>query len=256
MFEIDKEKFGTFVCERRKEKKMTQKELAEKLYVSDKAVSKWERGLSMPDISLLIPMSEVLEVTVTELLEGKKMEKSEQMSTEQVEALMQKALCLSDEESPLAKQNKKKRGYLLLGAILIALFEGILMVILGHIPIDILFESISLNEVLGITFGIYFGCVLSERLPKYYDEYPISIYAQKGFEIHLPGVYFNNRNWPYMLKVGFYWSLMSIIFTPLLFMIFTVLQLNHVVMLTMIVSGVGVLGMFIPFYYVGIKYSK
>ena len=67
MFEIDKEKFGIFVCERRKEKKMTQKELAEKLYVSDKAVSKWERGLSMPDISLLIPMSEVLEVTVTEL---------------------------------------------------------------------------------------------------------------------------------------------------------------------------------------------
>ena len=256
MFEIDKEKFGIFVCERRKEKKMTQKELAEKLYVSDKAVSKWERGLSMPDISLLIPMSEVLEVTVTELLEGKKMEKSEQLSTEQVEALMQKALCLSDEEPPLAKQNKRKRGFLLLGAILIALFEGVLVVTLGRIPIDILFESISLGEGLSIIFGFYFGCVLSDRLPKYYDEYPISVYTQKGFELHLPGVYFNNHNWPYMLKVGFYWSLVNILFTPLLFMIFAVVQLNSAFILTMIVSGVSILGLFIPFYYVGLKYSK
>ena len=256
MFEIDKEKFGTFVCERRKEKKMTQKELAEKLYVSDKAVSKWERGLSMPDISLLIPMSEVLEVTVTELLEGKKMEKSDQMSTEQVEVLMQKALCLSDEEPPLAKQNKKKRGFLLLGAILIALLQGILMVMLGHIPIGILFESIALGEGLGIIFAFYFGCVLADRLPKYYDEYPISVYTQKGFELHLPGIYFNNHNWPYMLKVGFYWSLLTILFTPLLFMIFALVQLNTAFILTMIVSGVGILAMFIPLYYVGLKYSK
>ena len=43
---IDKEKFGTFVAELRKEKGLTQKELAEKLYLSDKAISKWERGVS------------------------------------------------------------------------------------------------------------------------------------------------------------------------------------------------------------------
>lgn len=256
MFEIDKEKFGTFVCERRKEKKMTQKELAEKLYVSDKAVSKWERGLSMPDISLLIPMSEVLEVTVTELLEGKKMEKSDQMSTEQVEALMQKVLCLSDEEPPLAKQNKKKRGLLLLEAILIALFEGILMVILGNTPIGTLLEGIGLGEVLGITFGIYFGCVLSEKLPKYYDEYPISGYFEKGFELQLPGVCFNNHNWPYMLKVGYYWSLLTIFFTPLVFIIFVVLGLNNANILTMIATAVSILGLFVPCYYVGVRYSK
>lgn len=44
MFEIDKEKFGAFVAQLRKEKGLMQKDLAEKLYVSDKAVSKWERG--------------------------------------------------------------------------------------------------------------------------------------------------------------------------------------------------------------------
>ena len=51
MFEIDKAKFGAFVAQLRKEKGLMQKELAEKLYVSDKAVSKWERGLSIPDVA-------------------------------------------------------------------------------------------------------------------------------------------------------------------------------------------------------------
>lgn len=46
MFEIDKERFGAFLLELRKEKGYTQKQLAEKLFVSDKAVSKWERGVS------------------------------------------------------------------------------------------------------------------------------------------------------------------------------------------------------------------
>ena len=46
MYQISNEKFGLFVTELRKEKNLTQKDLAEKLYVSDKTVSKWERGLS------------------------------------------------------------------------------------------------------------------------------------------------------------------------------------------------------------------
>ncbi len=53
LFEIDKEKFGSFVAQLRREKGLTQKDLAEKLFLSDKAVSKWERGLSLPDIRLL-----------------------------------------------------------------------------------------------------------------------------------------------------------------------------------------------------------
>lgn len=50
MFEIDKKSFGEFICILRKEKSMTQKDLACRLLVSDKAVSKWETGNSMPDI--------------------------------------------------------------------------------------------------------------------------------------------------------------------------------------------------------------
>ena len=54
-YKIDNGKFGAFLVQLRQEKGLTQKELAEKLYVSDKAVSKWERGLSLPDIALLQP---------------------------------------------------------------------------------------------------------------------------------------------------------------------------------------------------------
>ncbi|MCL2827731.1 MAG: helix-turn-helix domain-containing protein [Oscillospiraceae bacterium] len=67
---MNSEKMGRFISELRKSHQMTQKELAEKLDVSDKAVSKWERGLSYPDISLLSPLSNVLGITVTELLNG------------------------------------------------------------------------------------------------------------------------------------------------------------------------------------------
>lgn len=54
MYQIDNEKFGKFLSEMRKEKSMTQKELADKLFVSDKTVSKWERGNSMPNVTLLM----------------------------------------------------------------------------------------------------------------------------------------------------------------------------------------------------------
>lgn len=65
-------KMGRFICELRKEKKLTQKNLAEKLEVTDKAVSKWERGISCPDVSLLVPLSKILGVTTGELLNGEK----------------------------------------------------------------------------------------------------------------------------------------------------------------------------------------
>ena len=73
MEQIDRERFGTFLSELRKEKSFTQQELADRLFVSNKAVSKWERGLSLPDISLLTPLADILGVTVAELLKGERL---------------------------------------------------------------------------------------------------------------------------------------------------------------------------------------
>ena len=65
---MDNEKFGKFIQKLRKEKNMTQKQLGEKLNITDKAISKWERGLSFPDISMLNSIAETFDITVTELL--------------------------------------------------------------------------------------------------------------------------------------------------------------------------------------------
>lgn len=67
---MDAKKTGCFIAEKRKEKQLSQRELAEHLHITDKAISKWERGRSFPDITILIPLSEVLELSLYDLLTG------------------------------------------------------------------------------------------------------------------------------------------------------------------------------------------
>lgn len=67
---MDSEKIGKFICELRKSKGLTQKNIADKLNISDNSVSKWERGLNIPDISSLTILSKIFNVTVSELLNG------------------------------------------------------------------------------------------------------------------------------------------------------------------------------------------
>lgn len=67
---MDAKKTGALICLYRRRRELTQEGLAKKLHVTSKAVSKWERGLCFPDISLLIPLSEVLEISLYDLLKG------------------------------------------------------------------------------------------------------------------------------------------------------------------------------------------
>ncbi len=67
---MDAKKTGKLIAENRKELNLSQRELAERLHITDKAISKWERGLSFPDITLLIPLSELLNVSLYDLLTG------------------------------------------------------------------------------------------------------------------------------------------------------------------------------------------
>lgn len=69
---MDNVKTGNMIKELRKEKGMTQKDLADLLHITDRAVSKWERGLSAPDISLLEPLSEILGVSIMEIIAGER----------------------------------------------------------------------------------------------------------------------------------------------------------------------------------------
>lgn len=82
---MNEHRIGQFIAELRKEKNMTQKDLAGQLHITDKAISKWERGLSCPDISLLSPLADLLGVTVSELLNAKKNETPPQDVMESVD---------------------------------------------------------------------------------------------------------------------------------------------------------------------------
>ena len=66
----DKKTFGSFIKEKRISKNYSQKELAELLYVTESAVSKWERGVSYPDITLITDLCKVLEVSEKELIDS------------------------------------------------------------------------------------------------------------------------------------------------------------------------------------------
>ena len=72
---MNQEKIGKFILDLRKEKNMTQNELADKLGITDRAISKWENGRGMPDLSLLMPLCEILGISINELLSGEKLNK-------------------------------------------------------------------------------------------------------------------------------------------------------------------------------------
>ena len=80
---MNQEKIGKFIASKRKEKNMTQSELAEKLGVTDKSIGNWENGRNMPDLSLLKPLCKELDITVNDLLSGEKLNKANEKKYEE-----------------------------------------------------------------------------------------------------------------------------------------------------------------------------
>ena len=94
---MDASKFGSFVADRRKELNMTQKDLAAKIQVTDKAVSKWERGLGFPDINSLEPLADALDVSIIELMKSERMIKDD--SNKDVEEVVNDVMNVAKEEA-------------------------------------------------------------------------------------------------------------------------------------------------------------
>ena len=149
--------------------------------MSDKAVSKWERGLSVPDISLLVPLAEQLNVTVAELLQGRRVEEEQRFTREETEDLIRKALTV--------------------WAAGLADIEGALALLI-------------IGVVFGVVYGAYTMFWMAETLPRYYDENRICNFAQGAFHIHIPGIYYNNRNWKHVLRAFRVWSMASMVLVP------------------------------------------
>lgn len=207
MFEVDKQKFGAFVAALRKEKGLTQKELAARLYISDKAVSKWETGVSIPDMALLIPLSEALGVSVTELLNCRRAEPAEAMDPGQVEELVKKTIRYSEE-----RPRRDIRGTNILIFLLCALaacWEGWLLYRMSCFP-----PSVRTVLILCGLFGFYFMVLAKDRLPAYYDENRITAFSDGPVRMNLGIVPIHNRNWPHLLKVLRVWSMAMLVLWP------------------------------------------
>ena len=94
---MDQIKIGKFIAECRKKANLTQMQLAEKLGITDKAISKWERGMAMPDTSIMLELCDILGISVNELLSGEKInmennnQKNEQLLLDMAKELEKKS---------------------------------------------------------------------------------------------------------------------------------------------------------------------
>ena len=114
--------FGAFVAQSRREKGLTQKELADLLHVTDKAVSKWETGKGFPDLKLLEPLARALDVSLVELLQG---ERSPRESLTVAEAGQLAAQAMEQSQKATARRYLKLLRWLLTG---IALWCGLSLI--------------------------------------------------------------------------------------------------------------------------------
>jgi len=250
MFEIDKRQFGMFLSLLRKEKGLTQKDLAGELFISDKAVSKWETGQSLPDISLLKPLAELLGVTVTELLEGRRLA-AEPMAPEQVEGLLQKAVQFADFGEERARP-KGRRLAIYLTCVIVSLLELTVVYVL-QLPLT---ESLLMAVAFPVGFGAYFWLYVRTKLPGYYDSNRIGSWSDGPLRMNVPGVRFTNRNWPYIVKTLRIWSAVTMTLYPLIHLAGCLLLPEFWVQLQLWVFLASVLGgMFIPLVIVGRRYE-
>ena len=122
------EKIGKFIATSRKQKGLTQTELADRLNITDRAVSKWERGKGCPDISLLEDLSKILDVSIIELLKGEKTNKKQKLEKQELIYSMN-----------YARESTKIKMYKILNNIIITLiFVVILFLSFNNLKIAIL----------------------------------------------------------------------------------------------------------------------
>lgn len=136
---MDLTKIGRFIALCRKNKKLTQEQLAEKLYITDRAVSKWERGLSLPDASIMLELCNILSISVNELLNGEKIDMKD-YDKKSEELLLQ-----------LAKQDELKNKKLMTSMWTILITSGIFYMIVFILAVTTLEEGLLLGLIICIS---------------------------------------------------------------------------------------------------------
>lgn len=153
---MDCEKIGNFIMQNRKAKKLTQKQLADKLCVTDRAISRWERGVGTPDISLLITLGEILEVSVNEILLG---EKIENITKEQSDKILVDSISLY-------KKNDIKKTVKIYFLIMIMITS--LLLAITFFNISMIISNLSIYYIFLILGGLFVSLLVFTKLSKDY----------------------------------------------------------------------------------------
>ena len=195
---MDQLKIGRFIADCRKQKNLTQMQLSEKLGITDKAVSKWERGIAMPDSSIMLELCDILGISVNELLSGEKLDmENNSQKNEQL---------LLDMAKELEKKNKTiwSSMWVVMIVSMTALFAGI------FIAAFVIPEGVwQLVTILGVCVVFLIPCFYALKLEVSVGAYKcqncgyeiVPTYKEammamhRGFARHLKCPECNKRTW-------------------------------------------------------------
>lgn len=154
---MDNEKFGKFIKELRIKNKLTQKQLGEKIHITDKAISKWERGQSFPDVSILNSLSETFNVSISELINGEYGKKEIDIEKEIQEAMQ------NIQNIRKKKKTKNKKIIKIISFIVFIIFfilQAIYLLLMKNRGYEYIYNSIFyiINEILILSITVYLIC--------------------------------------------------------------------------------------------------
>ncbi len=145
---VDQKKFGSFLKKLRKEKELTQEQLAERFNVSDRTVSRWENGNNMPDLSILVELADFYDVDVREIIDGER--KSENINQKEKEEMLRVAEYAETEKAILLT---RLRTISIIG--LCSMVVGFIMLfVCDYYPLPIA------EYVMGVAFGVATGALI------------------------------------------------------------------------------------------------
>ena len=145
---MDQKKVGSFLRELRKEKQLTQEQLAERFGVTNRSVSRWETGSNMPDLSILVELADFYDVDIRDIIDGER--KGEDMNKEEKERLQLVADYAETEKNTLLM---RLRIFSIVG--LVSLIAGLVMLVLGGdntLPVY--------DYLMGTLMGVSIGALL------------------------------------------------------------------------------------------------
>ncbi|MBQ4248012.1 MAG: helix-turn-helix domain-containing protein [Ruminococcus sp.] len=169
---MDQQKIGEFLKELRKEKGLTQEQLADKLFVSRRTVSRWETGSNMPDLDMLVELADLYEVDLREIFNGQR--RAQEMDKELKETVMQVAEYSTDEKARMLK-----RFHILFITALVFLTLALVAFF-----VDIWPEPVSdmINGlIMGVGYGmVIIGVIMTSKYAKQIRDFKLRLLGKKA----------------------------------------------------------------------------